>query len=306
MPNTDRVREILSWYRGENPGVLANLARMLNHGTLGGTGKLVILPVDQGMEHGPHRSFLPNPAGMDPRYHFELAIESGCNAYAAPPGFLAAGAADFAGEVPLILKCNSSDLLGGPSDAWSAVTATAEDAVRLGCAGVGFTIYPGSDFRNEQYGEVRELIAEARSLGIPTVIWSYPRGSGLPKEAETALDVVAYAAHVAAELGAHVVKVKPPKALIARDDAKKAYDKNPVPMQTLADRIRHVVQCTFNGRRIVIFSGGEAKGREEILEEVRQIHAGGGFGSIMGRNTFQRPRADALKLLDDVMSIYRD
>ncbi|MCK6481887.1 MAG: class I fructose-bisphosphate aldolase [Planctomycetaceae bacterium] len=304
MPNSDRVRQILSWYRGENPGVLANLARMLNHGVLGGTGKMVILPVDQGFEHGPHRSFLPNAAGMDPLYHFGLAIESGCNAYAAPPGFLEAGAAEHAGEIPLILKCNSSDLLGGPSDAWSAVTATARDALRLGCAGVGFTIYPGSDHRNSQYGEVRELIAEARSLGIPTVIWSYPRGSGLAKDAETALDVVAYAAHVAAELGAHVIKVKPPKALLAREDARKVYEKHPVPMETLADRIRHVVQCCFAGRRVVIFSGGEAKGTGEILEEVRQIHAGGGFGSIMGRNSFQRPRAEALKLLADVMAIY--
>lgn len=304
MPNSERVREILSWYRGETPGVLGNLVRLLNHGTLGGTGKMVILPVDQGFEHGPDRSFLPNPEGFDPRFHFRLAIEAGCNAYAAPLGFLEAGGGDHAGEVPLILKCNSSDSLGGPDDPWPAVTATAEDALRLGCSAVGFTIYPGSSHRNEQYGEVRELIAEARSLGLPTVIWSYPRGSGLSKEAETALDVVAYAAHVAAELGAHVVKVKPPKGILGREDSKKAYAKHSVPMDSLADRVRHVMQATFAGRRIVIFSGGEAKGREEILEEVRQIHAGGGMGSIMGRNSFQRPKKEALDLLREVMGIY--
>jgi class I fructose-bisphosphate aldolase len=305
MANSEAVRKILSWYQGDSPGILSNLARLLNHGTLGGTGRLVILPVDQGFEHGPHRSFLPNPEGFDPDYHFGLAIEAGCNAYAAPPGFLEAGAAAHAGEIPLILKCNSSDLLGGPADPWPAVTASARDAVRLGCSAVGFTIYPGSNHRNEQYGEVRDLIAEARSLGLPTIIWSYPRGSGLTKDGETALDVVAYGAHVAAELGAHVVKVKPPKALLARDDAKKVYEKHPVPMETLADRVRHVVKCVFGGRRIVIFSGGEARSRDEILEEVRQIRAGGGFGSIMGRNSFQRPRADALKLLGEVMAIYR-
>jgi class I fructose-bisphosphate aldolase len=305
MAHTEAVRRILDNYRGESAGVLANLVRLLNHGTLAGTGRLVILPVDQGFEHGPDRSFLPNPEGFDPDYHFELAIASGCNAYAAPPGFLEAGAAAHAGEIPLILKCNSSDLLGGPKDPWPAVTATARDAVRMGCSAVGFTIYPGSSHRNEQYGEVRELVAEARSLGLPTVIWSYPRGAGLSKDAETALDVVAYAAHVAAELGAHVVKVKPPKALLAREDAKKTYEKHPVPMDTLAERVRHVVRSTFGGRRIVIFSGGEARGTAEILEEVRQIHKGGGFGSIMGRNSFQRPRADALKLLGEVMAIYK-
>jgi class I fructose-bisphosphate aldolase len=305
MPHTEQVRRILSNYEGESPGVLANLARILGHGALGGTGRLVILPVDQGFEHGPHRSFLPNPEAFDPLYHFGLAIEAGLSAYAAPPGFLEAGAAKHAGEVPLILKCNSSDGLGGPADPWPAVTATARDALRLGCCAVGFTIYPGSDHRNEQYGEARELIREARSLGLPAVIWSYPRGHGLTREAETALDVVAYAAHLAAELGAHVIKVKPPKAVLGKEDARKAYEKHPVRMDSLADRVRHVVQCAFQGRRLVVFSGGEAKSAADILEEARQIRAGGGTGSIIGRNTFQRPRAEALKLLADVVDAYR-
>jgi class I fructose-bisphosphate aldolase len=304
MPNSEPVRRILSWYRGESPGVLANLARILNHGVLGGTGKLVILPVDQGLEHGPVRSFLPNPAAFDPNFHFDLAIAAGCSAYAAPLGFLEAGAAEHAGEVPLILKCNSSDLLGGPAGPWSAVTGTAKDALRLGCSAVGFTIYPGSNFRNEQEGEARELIREARSLGLPTVIWSYPRGPKIAKEAETAVDVVAYAAHIAAQLGAHVVKVKPPSAVIGTEDGKKAYAKHPVPLDSLADRVRHVVKCTFDGRRIVIFSGGDARSSADILAEVKGIHEGGGFGSIMGRNSFQRPKAEAVKLLGDVMAVY--
>src|SRR6516164_4352605 len=154
MKTTERVKQILSWYSSDNPGVLNNLARLLNHGTLGGTGKLVILPVDQGFEHGPARSFAPNPAGYDPDYHFQLAIDAGCNAYAAPLGFLEAGAARFAGQVPLILKLNNSDTLAKLDQPISAVTASVTDAVRLGCVAIGYTIYPGSGARNRMYEEL--------------------------------------------------------------------------------------------------------------------------------------------------------
>lgn len=301
---TERVREILSWYRWENPGVLTNLARLLNHGRLGGTGKLVILPVDQGFEHGPARSFAPNPAGYDPRYHFELAIEAGCNAYAAPLGFLEAGAAEFAGEVPLILKLNNSDTLYTGTDPCPAVTGSVADALRLGCVGIGFTIYPGSAARNEMYGQLRQLAEEAKRSGLAVVVWSYPRGSGLSKQGETAVDVVAYAAQIAAQLGAHLIKVKPPTAHIEQEAARKVYEKQGIPIETLADRVRHVVQSAFNGRRIVIFSGGEAKETRAILDEIRAIRDGGGFGSIIGRNSFQRPKAEALEFLRTVMDIY--
>lgn len=299
---TDRVKEILSWYSSENPGVLNNLARIMNTGRLAGTGKFVILPVDQGFEHGPARSFAPNPPGYDPRYHFELAIEAGCNAYAAPLGFLKAGAADFAGQMPTILKLNNSDSLTKGEDPCPAITASVQDALELGCAAIGFTIYPGSAYRNEMYAQIREISEEARAVGIPTVIWSYPRGSGLSKEGETAVDVVAYAAQIACQLGAHIVKVKPPTAHIEVKEAKKAYEN--VKLDTLADRVRHVVQSSFNGRRIVIFSGGASKGEKEVLEEIRQIHAGGGFGSIIGRNSFQRSKADGVALLQKVMDVF--
>lgn len=302
---SDRVREILSWYSSENPGVLNNLARLMNTGRLSGTGKFVILPVDQGFEHGPGRSFAPNPPGYDPRYHFELAIEAGCNAYAAPLGFLEAGAAEFAGRIPTILKLNNSDLLAKSEDPCSAVTASVADALRLGCTAIGFTIYPGSAMRNEMYEEIRGISEEARSVGLPTVLWSYPRGSGLSKQGETAVDVVAYAAHIACQLGAHVVKVKPPTDHIADPDARKAYERAGVSFTRLSDRIRHVVQASFNGRRIVIFSGGVAKGSDAVIEEAREIHAGGGFGSIMGRNSFQRSREEGVSLLTQVMDVYR-
>lgn len=304
MAYTDRVREILSWYASDNPGTRTNIARLLNHGRLGGTGKLVILPVDQGFEHGPHRSFAPNAAAYDPRYHFQLAIDAGCNAYAAPLGFLEAGAADFAGEVPLILKLNNSDSLANVGDPCSALTGSVDDALRLGCAAIGYTIYPGSNQRNTMYEYLRELIAEAKAVGLPTVLWAYPRGSELASADETAIDVVAYAAQIACQLGAHIVKVKPPTARLAQRAAAKMYSEHNIPIATLSERIAHVVQSAFAGRRIVIFSGGAAKGRDAVLEEIQSIANGGGFGSIVGRNAFQRPNADALTLLSDIMDIY--
>ncbi len=305
MAMTERVKQILSWYPSDNPGTLTNLARLMNHGTLAGTGKFVILPVDQGFEHGPARSFQPNTPGYDPEYHAQLAIESGCNAYAAPLGFLEAIAGKLAGEIPLILKLNNSDSLAKVDQPMSALTASVKDAVRLGCVAIGYTIYPGSGARNQQYQDLRDLIAEAKAAGLPTVLWAYPRGAGLSKEGETAIDVVAYAAQIASQLGAHVIKVKPPKEHIEQAEAKKVYEKYNIPVKTMAERVRHVVQSAFNGKRIVIFSGGEAKDTASLLEEVKQIQQGGGFGSIMGRNAFQRPKAEALKLLNDVMGIFR-
>lgn len=301
---TDRVKEILGWYGSDNPGTLTNLYRLLNHGRLAGTGKLVILPVDQGFEHGPARSFAPNPPGYDPRYHFQLALDAGCNAYAAPLGFLEAGAAEYAGQLPLILKANNSDSLYGGSDPIPAVTAGVQDALRLGCVAIGFTIYPGSAARNDMYEELRELTLEAKEAGLVVVVWSYPRGSGISKQGETAVDVAAYAAQIAAQLGAHIIKVKPPTAAIGLEAAGKVFEKQGIPIETLADRVRHVIQGAFDGRRIVIFSGGEAKSVEEVLEENRQTALGGGFGTIMGRNSFQRPHDEAVKLLHDVMDIH--
>jgi class I fructose-bisphosphate aldolase len=302
--NTPRVKEILSWYGSDSPGTLTSLARILNHGRLGGTGKLVILPVDQGFEHGPARSFGPNPPAYHPHYHFELAIEAGVNAYAAPLGFLEAGARDFAGEVPLILKMNDHDVLLDEKDPDQAITGSVEDALRLGASAIGFTIYPGSSHRLEMYGQIRAYGAEAKKHGLAVVIWSYPRGSGLSKEGETAIDVTAYAAHIAAELGAHIVKVKLPTAHIEQEAARKVYEKEAIAIGTLPDRVRHIVQSTFAGRRILIFSGGPTDETSNFLEEVRAIHAGGGFGSIVGRNSFQRKKPEALQFLHDIIDIY--
>jgi class I fructose-bisphosphate aldolase len=305
MAYTDRVKQILSWYPSDNPGTLANLARLLNTGTLAGTGKLVILPVDQGFEHGPARSFAPNAAGYDPDYHIQLAIDSGCNAYAAPLGFLEAVAGKYMGEIPLVLKLNNSDTLAKTDYPISAITSSVRDAVRLGCTAVGYTIYPGSGARNTMYEDLREIIAEAKDYGLPTIVWAYARGN-MSKQGETGIDVISYAAQISAQLGAHIIKVKPPQDFLEQPEAKKVYEQYKIPTATMADRIRDVVKSAFNGKRIVIFSGGENKKTEDLLEEIRQIAAGGGFGSIMGRNAFQRPHAESVKLLKDVMAIFKN
>lgn len=301
----ERIREILSWYESENPGIRTNLARILNHGTLGGTGRLVILPVDQGFEHGPARSFAPNPPAYNPAYHFELAIEAGCNAYAAPLGFLQACAGRFAGEIPLILKLNNHDLLHDEKDPLPSQTASVHDALRLGCSAVGFTIYPGSARCQMIYEQLRAIAEEAKGYGLVVVVWSYPRGSGLTKEGETAVDVVAYAAQIAAQLGATIIKVKLPTDHLEQAAAKKVYEAKGIPVKVASDRVRHVVQSAFDGRRIVIFSGGTREEDERIFDEVRAIRDGGGFGSIIGRNSFQRPKPAALKFLQTVMKIYK-
>jgi class I fructose-bisphosphate aldolase len=302
---SERVNEILSWYRGENPGVLGNLYRLLQQGRLGGTGRLLILPVDQGFEHGPGRSFAPNPPAYDPRYHFQMAIDAGLSAYAAPLGFLEAGAADYAGQTPLILKLNNHDSLQEEKDPMPARTASVADALRLGCIGIGYTIYPGTMDRRLLYTQLSDLAREAKSVGLLVVVWSYPRGGALSKDGETALDVCAYAAHIAAELGAHIIKVKLPTAFLEQEAAKKVYERYQIPRETLAERVHHVVQSAFNGRRIVIFSGGAKEDNDEaLLESARAIRDGGGFGSIIGRNTFQRERSEALRLLDGMIRIY--
>src|SRR5689334_2260252 len=240
METTARVREILSWYPSDNPGTLGNIYRLLMHGRLGGTGKLVILPVDQGFEHGPARSFAPNPPGYNPHYHFQLAIDAGCNAYAAPLGFLEAGASHFAGQIPLILKLNNHDVLHDDKDPLPSVTSSVKDALRLGCSAVGFTIYPGSAHCNAMYEQLRVIAEEAKANGLAVVVWSYPRGAVLSKEGETAIDVVAYAAQIAAQLGAHVIKVKLPSAHLEQSAAKKVYETEQIPVKTLAERVRHV------------------------------------------------------------------
>ena len=305
MSITPQVKKILDNYESDNPGTKANLARILMQGRLGGTGKLVILPVDQGFEHGPARSFAPNPVGYDPHYHHSLAIEAGLSAYATPLGMMEASAGTFAGQIPTILKVNSSNSLSTAKEAPSqAITGSVSDALRLGCSAIGFTIYPGSDAQFEMMEQIREMAEEAKAVGLAVVMWSYPRGGALSKVGETAIDICAYAAHMAALLGAHIIKVKPPTEALELAAAKPVYEKQKIDISTQTKRYEHVVQACFNGRRIVVFSGGEAKDVDSVVNEARAIRDGGGNGSIIGRNTFQRPKAEALALLDKLINVY--
>jgi class I fructose-bisphosphate aldolase len=306
MKINGQVQKILANYESDNPGTKANLARILLHGKLGGTGKLLILPVDQGVEHGPARSFAPNPPAYDPHYHWQLAIEAGLSAFAAPLGFIEGGASTYAGQVPTILKVNGANSLSRQKEAADqAVTASVKDALRLGCSAIGFTIYPGSDAAYPQMNNIAEMACEAKANGLAVVIWSYPRGGNLTREGETAIDIVAYAAQLAAQLGAHIIKVKPPTAHLELAAAKSVYEKQNIDISTPAARIKHVMQSAFNGRRIVVFSGGEAKDLDGVLNEVRAVYAGGANGSIIGRNTFQRPKAEALDMLNRIIKIYQ-
>ncbi len=307
MALTPAVKKIIGNYENENAGVKTNLVRMLNNGALAGTGKMVILPVDQGFEHGPARSFAKNPAGYDPHYHYQLAIDSGCSAYAAPLGPLQAGADTFAGQVPTILKYNSSNSLASNKnqDGNQAITGSIQDALELGCSAVGFTIYPGSDYQFEMMEEVREMIREAKNCGLPSVVWSYARGEGVTKDGETAIDVIAYAAHMACLLGAHIIKVKLPTDHIMQPEAKKVFEENKIDISTQTARVKEVVRSCFDGRRIVVFSGGATKGEDAVYDDAIAIRDGGGNGSIIGRNSFQRPNKDAKAMLAKIMDVYK-
>ena len=306
MKFTRNIKRILSYYESDNPGVKANLSRILMAGKLGGTGKLVILPVDQGFEHGPARSFAKNSSAYDPHYHFKLAIDAGLSAFAAPLGMLEAGADTFAGQIPLIMKVNSSNSLSNEKTAPSqALTGSVSEAIRLGCSAVGFTIYPGSEMALDMISDIQEIAVEAKDAGLAVVVWSYPRGGNISKEGETAIDIVCYAAHMAALVGAHIIKVKPPTSYIEQDEAKKVYLSENIPISSLNERIKHVVQSCFNGKRLVVFSGGSSKDKESLLEEIKELYLGGASGSIIGRNSFQRPYTEAIALLNQIIDIYK-
>ena len=305
MRVTQRVHKILDNYASDTSGTKANIARLLSTGRLGGSGKMVILPVDQGFEHGPVRSFAPNPAGYDPLYHVQLAVDAGLNAYASVLGMIEAVADQFATQIPLILKLNSSNTLYRSKEApTQAITGSVDDAVRLGCAAIGYTIYPGSDAAFDMMNDLRELIREAKSKGLASVVWSYPRGGALSKEGELAIDISAYAAHIPALMGAHVIKVKLPTDYIEQGEAKQVYEKEKIDISTQAARVRHVMQAAFNGKRLVVFSGGAMKGADAVYQDAQDIYDGGGNGQIIGRNTFQRPRDQALQMLDRIINIF--
>ncbi len=307
MALTARVKEILKNYNGETPAIKSRLAQLLMQGDVGGSGRMIILPVDQGFEHGPDKSFAKNKEAYDPHYLFNLAIDAKLSALAAPYGLLQAGADEFAGAIPLILKMNSANSLHPKSqDPTQALTSSVSDAARLGCIGVGLTLYPGSPSNDHMIEVVKEIAKEARAAGLLLILWSYPRGGDLSKEGETSLDTIAYGAHMAALLGAHIIKVKLPTRHVEKEAIKAAYQENNIAIDSLAERVKHVVLSCLHGRRLVVFSGGEAKDSESIIADAQAIRQGGGHGSIIGRNSFQRAYKDALTLLKKLTDVYKE
>jgi class I fructose-bisphosphate aldolase len=305
MHISQTVRKILKNYESETVALKTNLARILSHGKLKGTGKMLVLAVDQGFEHGPDKTFGMNEAAYDPHYIYKLATKYQLNALAAPLGLLQSGAETYLAQVPLILKINSNNLLmkkdsHAPDQ---AITATLQDALDLGCSGVGFTLYPGSDMFLHQLEELKDIASKARSYGLVVMVWCYVRGN-MPKEEETALDVITYGAHMACLMGAHIVKVKVPNEQLFMPDAAKQILDSKMPIKKLADRIAHVKRGCFNGRRMVIFSGGEKKDDPALFDEIQSIHQGGGHGSIIGRNIFQRKEEESAMLISKIQNIY--
>ena len=301
---TEAVQKILQNYTYETPAVRGRIAQLLHQGALAGTGRLMISAVDQGFEHGPIDSFAMQSEAYDPCFHFRFAYENRLSGLSGPLGFLQAGVDMYSGQLPLILKMNSSNKLIDIADPDQAVTASIDDAVQLGCSAIGFTIYPGSNASLSQFQELRELSAEARACGLAVIVWSYPRGN-LSTEGETALDTVSYGAHMACLLGAHIVKVKIPSSHFETKKSKQLMMDQNGNYEELADRISFVKKASFTGRRLVIFSGGATKSDNDLIDEVKAIRAGGGDGSIIGRNIFQRPEAEAKVLVKKLMDLYK-
>jgi|694.fasta_scaffold23319_6 class I fructose-bisphosphate aldolase len=311
MPSTkpqhkERVKEILSWYKYTNTSEQQkNLSKILNYGRIGGTGKVMILPIDQILEHGPGRAFEPNPIMYDPLEQAQFAVDGGFNAYAAPLGSLERGYEILARHnVPTILKVNSHTLMIPDNEnPKPSIHSWVDDAVRLGCSAVGFTLYPGSIHSNEMEQQARMLIADARKAGLITILWIYPRGAGLIKGQERAVDIIAYGVALGVSLGAQIIKVKLPidSYGLSSNQEMRIYDN--VPTETLTDRIKLVMKAAYNGHRIVIHSGGDYATAETLESEIRAIREGGAFGSIMGRNAFQRPTEEALNLIKNLQDI---
>ncbi|MDP2193122.1 MAG: class I fructose-bisphosphate aldolase [Alphaproteobacteria bacterium] len=300
-----KIDNILKAYEGETIGLKANLYKILNHGALAGTGKMIILATDQGFEHGPDKMFSSNLPAYDPHYFYHLAYTYGLNGLAAPLGVIESGCETYLGKLPTILKLNSSNnLIQKDKSPDQAITASVKDAVRLGCTAIGFTIYPGSDSFLDQLEELRDITSQGRAYGLPTIVWAYARGGALLKEAETALDVISYGAHMACLAGAHIVKVKLPTDYLALKSAKEPFLASQIPYKSLTERVAHIVRSCFTGRRMVIFSGGETKNDDAFLNEITAIKDGHGFGSIVGRNFFQRKEEDAAKIISAIQKIY--
>ena len=274
-----------------NPGKRARLHRLMyKYGP--GNGTLLFLPIDQGLEHGP-RDFFPNPPSKDPDFQFRLAKEGGFSGIAVQIGLARKYFSRYAGEVPLVLKLNGKTEIPPDKSPISPCSATVEDAVALGADAVGYTLYVGSPLQTEDFIQFRQVREDAERFGMPVIVWSYPRGEAIEaKGGRDSFYAVDYAARVACELGADVVKVNVPKINPDKDAAApKPYNSMQVNQE---EALRQVVESA--GRTFVIFSGGEMQGEGDIIQKARIGMDAGGTGLIFGRNVWQRPYDEALEL----------
>jgi class I fructose-bisphosphate aldolase len=278
-----------------SPGKRARLRRLLfefgpGHGTL------MLLPIDQGIEHGP-RDFFPNPASKDPEYQFSLAAEAGYSAIACQIGLAEKYYPDYAGQVPLILKVNGKTDVPPSDDALSTTNASVEDAVRLGADAVGYTMYMGSPRQDEDLHQLKGVREDCDRFGMPLVIWAYPRGSAIDKKGgRDSFYAIDYAARMAMEMGADVVKLNMPKLDPEKDkEAPAPYNEMEVSQQ---EAIRQCVESA--GRSLVVLSGGSKADDEIVLDHTRMIMEAGGSGVIFGRNVWQREKSEALEIIGQI------
>jgi class I fructose-bisphosphate aldolase len=278
-----------------SPGKRTRLRRLLyefgpGHGTL------LFLPIDQGVEHGP-RDFFPNPASKDPEYQFRLAAEAGYSGIACGYGMASKYYPDYAGQVPLLLKLNSKTEVPPSDEAFSPCHAVVEDAVRLGADAVGYTLYVGSPRQDDDFIQIGNVRRECDRYGMPLMVWAYPRGRDIEKKGgRDSFYAIDYAARVAMELGADIVKLNMPKLNPEKDkDSPAPYNEMEV---TQEEAIRQVVESA--GRALVVLSGGSKVDDGKLLQQTRMIMEAGGSGVIFGRNVWQREWNEALRIIEQI------
>jgi fructose-bisphosphate aldolase, class I len=281
-----------------SPGKRTRLRRLLfEFGP--GKGTLLLLPIDQGIEHGP-RDFFPNPASKDPEYQFHLAAEAGYSAIACQIGLAEKYYPDYAGQVPLLLKVNGKTDIPPSGDALSTTNASVEDAVRLGADAVGYTLYVGSPRQDDDLHQLKGVREDCDRYGMPLVVWAYPRGSAVDaKGGKNSFYAIDYAARMAMEMGADVVKLNYPKADPETDkDAPAPYNEGGFSQEEM---VRQIVSSA--GRALVVLSGGSKIDDDALLEQTRTIMRAGGSGVIYGRNVWQRGHSEAVEIIDQIKEI---
>jgi class I fructose-bisphosphate aldolase len=316
LPGADYIDRVMTM-SDRSPQVLRNLSALFNHGRLAGTGYVSILPVDQGIEHSAAASFAPNPQYFDPANIVRLAIDGGCNAVATTFGVLGIVSRTYAHKIPFIVKLNHNELLTLPNQFDQVMFGSVQQAYDLGAAGVGATIYFGSEQSTRQIQEVSEAFAEAHEMGLFTVLWCYLRNSGFKVEGtdyHTAADLTGQADHIGVTIQADIIKQKLPTNN-GGYNALKGYGKtSPLVYDHLTtdnpiDLARWQVANGYMGRIPLINSGGESKGATDMAEAVRTAvinKRAGGIGLISGRKAFQRPMTEGVELLNAIQDVYLD